>query len=152
MRSAVAAAVSLLSAMSLALAADVEASIKRLTNIQPQPLATALETFAKERNIQVLYRSDIVGVLQTKGATGELTTDEALRELLSGTALVYWYLEDNAVMIAPAGAVAPPSSDNAADPTQPHFGTHGSQKFRLAQTQSVSSATTGGELANEQSE
>ncbi|MBL8268983.1 TonB-dependent receptor, partial [Steroidobacter sp.] len=47
---------------------------------------------------------------------------------------------------------APPSSDNAADPTQPHFGTHGSQKFRLAQTQSVSSATTGGELANEQSE
>jgi len=49
--------------------------------------------------LQVLYFSDRVRAIRTGGATGELTTDEALAQLLSGTGLTYRYVSDKAVTI-----------------------------------------------------
>jgi len=48
--------------------------------------------------------------LHTNGAVGELTADQALTKLLSGTGLVYRYIDDNTISIMPANgaAAAPP--------------------------------------------
>lgn len=104
MRLVMASMISALAASGFALAADVEAAIKQFTNIPSQPLASALEVLATQRNIQVLYRSDIVGAMQAPRVTGELTTNEVLQQLLRGTGLSFQYLEDGAVMVAPLDA------------------------------------------------
>src|SRR6266478_5044146 len=82
--SVVVAAVSL-SIIGLAVADDVRASIKRPTNIPAQGLGPALQTLAKDRNFQVVYVSEEINVLRTKGANGEFTPEEALKRLLNGT-------------------------------------------------------------------
>jgi iron complex outermembrane recepter protein len=104
MRIAVIATAVCLSAIGLSLAADAEASIKKATNIPAQPLVHALARLAKERGLALAYRSETVGDLQTAGAVGEFTTDEALARILSGTGLTYRYLDDKTVTIVPVSA------------------------------------------------
>lgn len=69
------------------------------TDIAPQELGQALRSLAKERDIQLVYRSDIVGHRRTAGASGVLTLDEALTQLLRGTGLIYRYLGEGAITI-----------------------------------------------------
>lgn len=90
-----------LSAVGLSAASNADAAIKRPTNISAQGLEPALKLLAKERGFQVVYRSEVVGDFQTSGAVGELTADEALLQLLSGTGLIYRYLDENTVTIVP---------------------------------------------------
>jgi iron complex outermembrane receptor protein len=85
---------------------DSHASIKQETHIPPQPLGTALQTLAKDRGFQVVYESTDINPLRTNGATGELTSEEALTQLLSGTGLTYRFYDDNAVSILPVSATA----------------------------------------------
>jgi hypothetical protein len=47
------------------------------TNITAQELGAALQTLATERNVQFVYRSEVVGEHRTGRATGNLTFDEA---------------------------------------------------------------------------
>ncbi len=94
----------------LARAAGVDAAVRRPTNIPAQALEPALHVFAKERAIQVVYRSEVVGDLKTRGATGELTANEALQQLLDGTGLTFRYLNDGAVTIEPASSLGHPVS------------------------------------------
>ena len=42
-----------------------------------------------------MYLSNAVDALDSPGAAGELTADEALGRLLSGTGLTYRYLDDD---------------------------------------------------------
>src|SRR5581483_6612186 len=67
-----------------------------------QALRSALQNLSAQRHIQLIFRTDLVGDLRTPGAMGVLTTDEALRQLLSGTGLTYQYLDDNTVTVRPA--------------------------------------------------
>jgi iron complex outermembrane recepter protein len=78
----------------------------------------ALQLFAKDRSVQLVYRSDLVGDRHTSGAAGELTVEEALTKLLSGTGLTFQYLEDRGLTIVPIALVAPQSSptSSAAEP------------------------------------
>jgi iron complex outermembrane receptor protein len=105
MRLGVAVAVACLSAMGLSVADDVKASIRKPTNIPAEALGPALQTLANERGFQVAYVSDEVASRRTQGAVGELTTNEALTKLLSGTGLTYRYFGDKAVSIIPIGSV-----------------------------------------------
>src|SRR5262249_47397913 len=89
------------STIHLAAATEADAAIRHSTNIPAQPLESALETFAKQRDIQLLYSTDVVGQLQTAGAVGELTAQETLEKLLAGTGLTYKYLDGSAVTIVP---------------------------------------------------
>lgn len=77
----------------------VERAGRQPTNIARQDLARALQILANDRNFQLVYRSDLVSDWQTRGATGVLTFDEALIQLLAGTDLIYRYLDDNAITI-----------------------------------------------------
>lgn len=57
-------------------------------NIPPGDLLTALDTLAKNNNdTQLIYRRDQLQGIRTKGATGTLTTQDAIKKLLEGTQL-----------------------------------------------------------------
>ena len=93
-----------LSIVGLSLAAESWSAIKRPTHVDAQGLGPALEVLAKQHGFQVLYRTEIVGGLRTRSIEGQLTTDEALHQLLSGSGLTYRYLDDKAVTIVPLAA------------------------------------------------
>src|SRR5262245_9020685 len=97
----VATAVACLSIAGLSAVADAQAAIRRFTNIPAQELGSALNTFAKERKLSLVYISEEIESRKTAGAVGELTAEEALRRLLDGTGLTYRYLNDETVTIVP---------------------------------------------------
>src|SRR5215469_5446564 len=89
MRFGVAVGVVCLSLMGAAFGDDARASmIRKPTNIPAEGLVPALKQLAHERGIQVVFQSEVVGSTQTHGAVGELTTSEALTQLLAGTNLI----------------------------------------------------------------
>ena len=104
MRAVIVAAAISFSLGSLSLAQSAGAAMRMHTDIAPQPLGPALKVFAQTRDLQVLYFSGLVKDLKTGGAVGELTQDEALTQLLSGTGLTYRYVDQNAVTIVAASA------------------------------------------------
>jgi len=88
-----------LSLGSLSVSARTEDLRRQQTRIAPQELGLALQTLARDRNVQLVYRSDLVSDRHTPGALGVLTLDEALTELLRGSGLAYRYLSENAITL-----------------------------------------------------
>ncbi len=134
-----------------AVASDIEA-VKQNISIPAQPLGPALEKLAKERDFQILYRSDVVGNLRTEGAEGTLSADEALKALLKGTGLTYRYLGERAVTIVPTTAGV--SSGAANDEGRSASATSGAAGLHLARVQSpaASSNASAGQGADEKRE
>jgi iron complex outermembrane recepter protein len=160
MRMSVAAAVACLLTTGLSIADQAKAAIRQSTNIGAQGLAPALRLFAEQRDIQIIYRADLVGDRQTSGAIGELTVEEALHQLLSGTGLTYSYLDDNGITIVPnaetSGSSAPASNRSIwrqlrlaqVDPTttQPTQATLSSEKKEGATVQELEEVVVTGTL------
>ncbi|MGA2777526.1 MAG: TonB-dependent receptor [Steroidobacteraceae bacterium] len=92
----------------LATAENANASIRKPTHIAAQGLGPALVQLAQSRGLQVLYLSNVVRDLRTAGAEGDITADEAFRQLLLGTGLTYRYLDENTVTVIPVNAPALP--------------------------------------------
>jgi iron complex outermembrane receptor protein len=84
----------------VAIADDALAPLKRTTNIPAQALGAALQELAKERGFQIVYVSEDVNSLRTRGAVGDLTPTEALQKLLEGTGLTFRYLDEKTVVIS----------------------------------------------------
>jgi len=101
MRMAVVATAICLSIVSLATADDANASIRKPTHIAAQGLGPALKELAQSRGLQVLYLSNTVREVRTRGAIGDITADEAFDQLLKGTGLTYRYLDANTVTVVP---------------------------------------------------
>jgi outer membrane receptor protein involved in Fe transport len=97
----------------LCAAAEVSAAIRH-TEIPAQGLGPALQALARERDFQIIYRAELVRDVTTAGASGELTTEEALRDLLRNTGLTFQRLDDNTVTIA--RAAGSPGGDSSATP------------------------------------
>ena len=145
MRLILAMAVACLSIVGVADADPVPATIKQQTEIPAQGLAPALTLLAKEFDFQVLYRTEVVGSLRTRGVSGPMTAAEALERVLSGTGLTYKYLDEKTVTIVPAGVSAPSAGSGGHDTVQSGAAGKGSQPkggdrkksfwdhFRLAQ-------------------
>jgi iron complex outermembrane recepter protein len=134
MRLSVAVAVASLAIIGLANADGARASIRKSTNIPAQPLAAALQTLAKDRNFQVVYISEEVNSLQTQGAVGEFTPEEALKQLLKGTGMTYRYLDEKTITIMrmpAAGSGAGASSASAPDATRQVDAQRGDHKSLL---------------------
>lgn len=142
MRLSVAIAVACLTATGLSAADQAKAAIRQPTNIEAQGLAPALHLFAKERDIQIVYRSELVGALKTGGAAGELTVEEALVQLLSGTGLTYEQLADEGITIVPVAAGG--STEAVSPPTRSFW-----DRFRVAQASSSPSQGEGTQRADE---
>jgi hypothetical protein len=87
----------------LGIAAGADAAARQPTNIAAQALGAALQTLARERDVQIIYRSELVVEHRTGGANGNLTFEEALTQLLDGTGLTFRYLAEKAITIVPVG-------------------------------------------------
>jgi iron complex outermembrane receptor protein len=115
------AAVACLTVMGLSNAA-ADASTRKPTNIPAQKLASALQALAHERQFYVIFAAQDIAGLQTLGVTGELTSQEALQQLLNGTGLTYRFVDDKTVNILPIRAEArllPEVSQSNDAPAQP---------------------------------
>lgn len=99
LRMGLATTVVLLTTIEPTAARDATSAMRRITRIPPQELRSALATLAKERRVQLIYRSALVGDRRTPGASGTLTLQEALAELLRGSGLTYRFLNDHTVTI-----------------------------------------------------
>lgn len=145
MRNITIASVICCSLVGLAAADDAHAAIKKTTNIPAQALEPALQRLAKERDLQLVYRSDLVGELHTSGAVGDLTAQEALQQLLIGTGLALAYLDDKTVTLvqsnvrsdvaqaAPASGTAVPAATHGAPVDASPGGGSFWSRFRVAQ-------------------
>ncbi|WP_341704917.1 TonB-dependent receptor [Ferrovibrio sp.] len=77
---------------------------KRITfNIRPQPLAAALSQFGRQSGLQVTAPGGITGDLQSPGAAGEMTPNEALARLLAGTGLTWRNPDRQTVILVATG-------------------------------------------------
>jgi iron complex outermembrane recepter protein len=101
MRWSVTVGVACLTFVGLCSAAGSWASISRETNIPAQGLGPALETLAREYNVQIVFVSEDISHLRTQGAVGNLTPEQALRQLLIGTGRTFKYLDEKTVTIVP---------------------------------------------------
>ncbi len=84
--------------------------------IPAQPLGAALEQFALQTGIQVVYAgNDLVRDLGAPAVNGKLTADAALRSLLGGSGLQYSFVNATTVSIgrSPAAAAARPTAPSA---------------------------------------
>ncbi len=93
------------------LAAGAESS---RIDIAPQPLDRALEAFAEQSGLQVVYVSQIADGERTAGYTGNGTVEEAMTALLAGTRLSWSFTNEKTISLALAeaagsGAGEPPA-------------------------------------------
>jgi len=135
MRLSICAALLCLSAAGLSFGADAEAAIRKTIDIPAQGLGPALNTLARERNLQVVYRSEIVGSLRTQGVSGDLTVDEALQALLSGTGLTYRYVDAQTVTIVPTPTDKVTTGSGGREPLPQSAGEDARAPLRLAQSE-----------------
>jgi Fe(3+) dicitrate transport protein len=77
-------------------------------NIPAQELSTALTALAEQTQVQLLYASELARGLTTKGVSGTVTLDEAVRQLLEGTGLQHTFTDAKTVTLqkAPVSAAA----------------------------------------------
>jgi iron complex outermembrane recepter protein len=98
-RLAIAVALMWLSMAAVCIAQDVSAAARKQTDIPAEPLGQALQRLAQDRDVQLAYASEEVDSITTQGASGELTIDEALTQLLRGTGLTYRHSGNNGISI-----------------------------------------------------
>jgi len=71
--------------------------------IVPQPVNTALAILARQSGLQLIYGSETVRGLQSKGAPAGLSPRDALAHVLEGTGLTYEFINDHTVTIVAPG-------------------------------------------------
>lgn len=76
-------------------------------DIPALPLAQALEAFARQTGLQLLYLSDVVGGQRSHAVSAGLRANEALTRVLKGTRLQFEYLTPRSIRILAANAVSP---------------------------------------------
>lgn len=99
MRTVVSVAVLCLCMTGPAVAESPSPGARVATSIPAQELGAALQLLAKQRDFQIVCRADLLKDLYTQGISGDLTADEALMKLLSGTGLIYRRLDEHTVTI-----------------------------------------------------
>lgn len=135
MRLSVAVAVACLSVVGFSAAGEVKAAIRKNTSIPAQGLGPALQLLAKDRGFQIVYISDEVNSLRTQGASGELSPEEALAQLLDGTGMTYDVFGENSFGIVSIAAAGTSSTSPSATVAEEKGGEKRSfwDRFRLAQ-------------------
>jgi iron complex outermembrane receptor protein len=76
-------------------------------DIPAQPLAQALEAFARQTGLQLVYVSELVQTQRSRAVSSGLSASNALGRLLEGTGLRFEYLTPRSVHIL-AAVVGPP--------------------------------------------
>jgi outer membrane receptor protein involved in Fe transport len=87
-------------------------------DIAPQPLYRALDAFAAQTGLQVIYFSEVVGARKSRGAKAGLSASAALEQLLDGTGLDFEFVNDRTVSIV-AASVQPAVYEYPAEASDP---------------------------------
>lgn len=92
-------------------------------SIEAQPAASALEAYAKQSGVQLLFPSDEVADLKLKGIHGVYTKPDALEKLVEGAGLVVEWVNDGTAVVKKGGVSGKPAvgggsaeTGNAAQP------------------------------------
>ena len=86
--------------------------------IPAQPVASALTAFSRQTGLQIVYRSRVADRLLSSAVPGGLSSEEALRRLLSETGLDFEFINARTVTIAPKKVLAPPATHAVSSLTQ----------------------------------
>jgi outer membrane receptor protein involved in Fe transport len=73
-------------------------------NIGAEALGTALQEFAAQAGLQLLFSESDVAGMRTNGLRGSFTREQALAQLLAGSGLKYEFPSADAVIVKPAHA------------------------------------------------
>jgi outer membrane receptor protein involved in Fe transport len=107
----------------------------RAYHINAQALDTALQEFATQAGLQLLFsKSDVAG-LRTPGLEGSFSTEEALQRLLNGSGLIFEYPKPDAVIVR-----RPTNSQESSSSTGTDKGT-GAPNVALASSSPAARAT-----------
>ncbi len=77
--------------------------------IAPQPLSSALTEFGRQSGMQISAPSALISGFEAPGVSGSMSADQALRQLLGGTGLVY-RREAGGIVIFSPGAPDDPTA------------------------------------------
>ena len=88
--------------------AQMVAPERLVDDIPAQPLAQALEAFARQTGLQLVYVSGVVDDQRSRAVSAGLSANEALAGMLEGTGLKFEYLTTRSIRILAAVAVASP--------------------------------------------
>src|SRR3984957_9490933 len=110
-------------------------------NLPSQPLAESLKALGAQTNINVMVSPSLVDGRIAPAVKAELSAKDALKRLLEGTGLVYYFINDQTVVIREKGVAAVATKDvpsgqvtNAStQDTAKEAGKKSSQDFRVAQ-------------------
>lgn len=102
MRAAITATTICLSFNGPSKADNADPPLRKETHIPAEDLGAALRTLEKDRNLELIFVSEDIRGIHTRGATGDLTVEEALKALLDSTGLSHRYIDPRTVTIVPA--------------------------------------------------
>lgn len=80
-------------------AADAQAQTARDFNIAPGALDAALVAYAGQAGVQILYTSDLVSGLESRGVAGRHSVETALDRLLAGTGIVWSWSRPGVIVL-----------------------------------------------------
>jgi len=115
-----------LSGASVALAQAV-APAALTAAIPAQPLEQALDTFARQTGLQLVYVADVVNKQRSHAVSVGLGADEALAQMLQGTGLRFEHLTPQSVRILAASVATQSPSGQEPQPTVPEVLVTGSR-------------------------
>jgi outer membrane receptor protein involved in Fe transport len=119
------AALSLALTVSLALPPGVsmaQSPVVRTFQISPQPVSSALRTFAEQAQVQLIFSDQDVRSLVTPGVKGVLSPQDALEKLLSGTSLQFEFTTRNVAVVRRTSAAAAARDAGSRLPPSPRQG------------------------------
>jgi iron complex outermembrane recepter protein len=73
--------------------------------IESQPLGTALQEFAKQSGVQIIFFSQVTEGFQAPALNGSYTISGALQTLLSGSHLTFRVINPKTIEICPSAAI-----------------------------------------------
>jgi len=116
-------------------------------DLPAQPLADSLRAVGSETNTNILFDPPLVAGRQAPRLKAELTVDQALTRLLTGTGIKHEFLNERTVVLKSGSGSAPHDSGPAADPkkaadveSQTTSSIPESQYTKLARADSMQSA------------
>lgn len=140
MRVTVAAIAVFLGVMGISSTSSAQAAMRKSTHMPAQDLETALQSLAKARTMQIIFRTSLVKDMRADQIEGEFTADEILTRLLNGTGLTYRYLGEDTVTIIPQSSVG--GSDAAPAPSAGTALPNVGQPGRLLMAQATQASNT----------
>jgi len=98
----------------------------RTYHIGAQALGSALQEFASQAGLQLMFSESDVAGMQTSGLQGNFSADQALQHLLAGSGLVFEFPKPDAVIVRKPGNGADSGDSNGGGARHTEATAHGS--------------------------